>query len=399
MKLKESFKKFYQNRNLFIAVCVAILTLSSIGISYSAFFSVKSNTNNQTVTTGTLNVTYTGSLLEGEDLNTDNIMPLPDKEGLEQSNARIVNINNIGTLDSEYALTIGYDMASFQVEREINTDKLVPIELVKFAIYEYDTKTKASTLIAGPMSIADLPIYEYNKDDYRFNRYLILIGKVGHSGSDTSTKTYQIKTWLSDRTINNVSNSYFYINSAAVATVEGAKRDYKLSGKILDNAGNPVVNAKINIQNSSFTAVTTDTGEFTLTGVPDGTYNIEINNQDLLYIGNLSIRNGSIRNITTLPETFSALNDTDIFAYAYSQGTTINKIIEYNDLGSLQNLTDNIKLEAREYNIGPRFEIIAEATEITGVNITLEDNNKFRFDLDPTAVHSDPEMTDPGYGE
>ena len=56
MKSKINFEKitkFIKSKNFFIAVCVFVLTLSTIGVSYASFFTVKTNSNNQSVSTGT----------------------------------------------------------------------------------------------------------------------------------------------------------------------------------------------------------------------------------------------------------------------------------------------------------------------------------------------------------
>ena len=279
MKLKELFKELYANKNLFIAVCVFLLTLSTIGVSYSAFFILKSNTNSQTVTTGTLDISYTGDDIV---LSGDELLPLPDREGLKAASNKIIYVQNTGTLDANFALTIGYDMTKFSGRSNPKeTDELTPIEFIKFAIYSYNSGNKESTLIAGPLTIADLPIYEANKD-YRQNQYLILFDKVGKKGSATSSKTYQIKVWLADKTTPIASQTFFYVNSQIVAEVEGAKRDYNMAGILANSAGSPLAGATINFQNGSKVVSTDTTGAFTIPNLYEGTYNLDIIREILL---------------------------------------------------------------------------------------------------------------------
>lgn len=50
----EKVNKFIKNKNFVIGFCVFCLTMVSIGFSYASFFSVKTNSNNQSIKTGTL---------------------------------------------------------------------------------------------------------------------------------------------------------------------------------------------------------------------------------------------------------------------------------------------------------------------------------------------------------
>lgn len=369
MKLKQIWQKFYAHKNFFIAFWVVLLTISSIGISYSAFFSIKSNTNNQTISTGTLKVSYTGANLSAsEALNTDNLMPLPDREGMNQGQARIINIINEGNLDSVFALTIGYDMEKFN-GLQVDDKRLTPIELVRFAVYEYTNQE--SILVAGPLSIADLPIYENFVSDYRNNRYTILIDRVGKNGSGNSIKTYLVKTWLSDETPQEISNTYFYIDSSVVATVEGAKKDYTLSGKLVAASGEAIGDATINLQNSYYVK-TNNLGEFTIEDVPDGTYNLDIINNEKTIQGNLTIQPSDSLSIINNGKSFTALGNDKIFAYAYSYGTTINKILKVNDLNTL---TDSLVFENKAYNLASSFTLKAKEAKINNLLITLNEDN------------------------
>ena len=385
MKIKELWKKFYANKNLFILVCVAILTISSIGVSYSAFFTVKSNSNNQTVSTGTLDVSYTGEYLNSETDNMSNqkLMPVSDAEGLAQTNAKVVHIENgkTNTLDSEYALTIGYDMEAFKtiLSTESNA-KLTPIEFIKFAVYEVNTLENGSPkLVAGPMTVADLPIYKYDDTDYRNNRYLILKDKIKAKTSTDggTTKSYQIKVWLSDTTTPAASQTYFYVNSEVEAIVEGAKQHYTVNGTLLNGTEGttPVVNATINIQNGSYKATTEATaGTFTLENLPQGTYNVAITLADnsKTYNGIITIRKGEYYNVTNAGTNFTAEANKKVFDYANQYYTTVKSIMDTNNI---KETSDTNLVNQQEYNSGPSYIIDCNSSSVSNLKITLNDTD------------------------
>lgn len=56
MKVKDIIKK----QTTVIAIAVALVAISVIGVSYAIFFDVKKNTDNQIITAGTLKLTVTG---------------------------------------------------------------------------------------------------------------------------------------------------------------------------------------------------------------------------------------------------------------------------------------------------------------------------------------------------
>src|SRR5690625_4357289 len=129
----EKMTKFIKSKNFLIAACVFVLTISIIGVSYASFFTVKTNTNNQTVTTGTLAVSYGG---QSSAIQKNNMIPLPDEEGLSQgeTDTSVIYIQNTGTLDSTFTLNVGYDMENFEtISSNLDPDEtaiLTPLDYV-----------------------------------------------------------------------------------------------------------------------------------------------------------------------------------------------------------------------------------------------------------------------------
>lgn len=360
---KERLKSLVKNKNFIVAICVIALVGATMGISYASFFSVKSNSSNQNITTGTLQVSYgsdtTSAILK------ENMSSMSDEMGMNQSTSKLVHIQNTGTLDSTFVLDIGYDMDNFTKRSGYSTsDSLTPLDYIMIAVYEYNGSGTEDTLITGPIAITDLPIYSYNSSDSRYNRYTILVNTVGSTSSGNATKTYKIKTWLSDQALPAVSYSYFYINTEVVAEVVNAKMKYNFTGTVKNSSGTALSNAVVSFQNNSQVSTTNSSGTYTISGVYPGVYNIDITYDNVTYSGNLTVVEGSANALVSLGTSFTGSN---IYAVCNTYGTTINKVIKKNNL---EGYTDVLNISSG--SLSPTYKFTGGATEnITGVNFTL----------------------------
>lgn len=374
----DKLTKFIKSRNFFIAACVFVLTIATISFSYASFFTVKTNTNNQTVTTGTLAVSYGGKTAA---IQKNNMTAISDEMGLNQNEASLIYIQNTGSLDSTFTLNVGYDMENF-LARSGSSDKdvLTPLDYIKIAVYEYNG-INDETLIVGPITIADLPVYSVNQGDYRYNRYSLLFDTVGSTTSGNATKTYKVKMWLSDKAIPAASYSYFYVDTQIVAEVLNAKMNYNFTGTLVDSAGTPLNEATISLQNGSLISSTDASGNFTLNGVYPGTYNLDITYDGKIYKGNLTVEEGTNNAIESLGTSFVADGATSIYNVAHSYKTTVSKILEINNFNTYSNAT--IFVSDKTYNLRPTYKFTGGfETNITGLKITLDTtNNNYTISL------------------
>lgn len=377
MKSKTNFEKitkFIKSKNFFIAVCVFVLTLSTIGVSYASFFTVKTNTNNQSISTGTLQVSYGNDTTSA--INKENMESISDELGLSlngDGNVKVLFIQNTGSLNSTFTVNVGYDMENFTNRQGYkSTDPLTPLDYIKIAVYEYNG-INDETLIVGPVTIADLPIYSSNSD-YRYNRYSLFFDTVGGTSSGDATKTYKIKTWLSDKAIPAARYTYFYINSEVVAEVENAKMSYNLSG-VLKNSSNSALNgAVISLQNGSIKTTTNSSGAFSLNGVYPGVYNLDITYNGITYKGNLTVEEGDSNKLTSLGSSFSG-STSSIFYIAKNYGTTISNIINKNNITTYSTAINFTS--GATYNLNPTYKLVGGSEEnINNFNITLNESTK-----------------------
>lgn len=372
MKKKIDFDKitkFVKKKNFLIACCVLVLTIGTLGYSYGAFFSVKTNTNNQTVTTGTLNVSYTNA---STSMDKGQMQSMSDEMGLNETDNSLIYIQNTGSLDSTFTLTVGYDMANFTSRSGYQeTDELTPLDYVMVAVYEHSDGT--DTLVVEPTAVAELPLYEVNSNDSRYNRYAILFDTVGSTSSGNATKTYKVKMWLSDKAIPAASFTYFYLNAEIIAEVENAKMAYNLSGTVTDSSSTALNGAVVSIQNGSVTSQTDASGNFTLNGIYPGTYNLDITYNGITYKGNLTVVEGTANNLVSNGTTFNSTSD--IFSVANTYKTTIAKIISLNDIDTYS--TEVAFASGTTYNLAPTYTFTGGGIEaVNGLNISLDTSNQ-----------------------
>ena len=369
MKKKIDFDKitkFVKKKNFLIACCVLVLTIGTLGYSYGAFFSVKTNSANQTVTTGTLNVSYTNA---STSMDKGQMQSMSDEMGLNETDNSLIYIQNTGSLDSTFTLTVGYDMENFTSRSGYKeTDELTPLDYVMIAVYEHSGGS--DTLVVEPTAVAELPIYEVNSSDSRYNRYAILFDTVGSTSRGNATKTYKVKMWLSDKAIPAASYTYFYLNAEIIAEVENAKMAYNFSGTVTDNTGAALNGAVVSIQNGSVTSQTDASGNYTLNGIYPGTYNLDITYNGITYSGNLTVVEGTSNSLVSNGTTFNG-SDSDIFSVANTYKTTIDKIISLNDIDTYS--TEVSFASGTTYNLAPTYTFTGGGTEaVSGLNISID---------------------------
>lgn len=324
--MKDKFSKIMKNQKVIIALCVFALTTITIGVSYSAFFTVKSNTNNQVVTTGNLAVTYG----ENQSITKTNMNTISDEQGLEQGEMSTIYIQNTGSLDSNYVLTVGYDMDSFNARsNKKDTDRLTPLEYIKIAVYEYSGST-GDTLVVGPVSLADLTVYDVNSDDSKNNRYALLFDTLDTSAE--RTKTYKVKMWLSDKANSYASHTYFYVKSEIIAEADETISEYNFNGILNNSENTPVGNAKISIQNGSYVTTTDESGAFTVTNLLPGTYNMDITTSTGVYSTNITVREGTEASIVSYDSNIKGDGKMNLAAAAYRYGANINALKKANNI-------------------------------------------------------------------
>lgn len=134
MKLGNEVKRDTQ----LIIISVLVLTIVTLSVSYSAFFSVRSQSTVQQITAGTLDViidsTSTG-------INADELYPTLDSDLPSSSTSSAsgtyasLNLKNNGSLDADFSVALQYDT---NLPSGKTTSDLISFSYLKVGVYDTD---------------------------------------------------------------------------------------------------------------------------------------------------------------------------------------------------------------------------------------------------------------------
>ncbi len=367
MKILNKFK----TESKIIMLGVILLTVSTFTFSYSALFEIKSNTSNQVINTGSLEVTYGSS---SSAINNLEMYPISDEAGLASEARSVLYIQNNSTLNSSFTMTISYDLDGFKNSLEYEEDFevfLLPIEYIKIGIFEYDQATNQMVLISDVINLGDSPIYKLG-NTYNENKYAIFNDEVEKSSSGNSTKTYAIKIWIDEDATDYISDHYIYLNVEIFSEVKEAVMNYNLNGVIKDSNGNNLNNALISLGNGSYKAVTISNGTFTINGVREGVYKLTITNDTNIHNATLKITEGLEKGLNLLNTTYIASTE-DYSSVVKLHETTP---VLFNKVNNITTPTSLLKLNIDEtYSIPKTY--VLEGSDLINLGVlTIKlDNN------------------------
>lgn len=169
MKLKEVIKK----QTLLIVLTVAVVAITTVGVSYAVFFDVKKNSQDQVITAGTLKVT----LQKNGDIEWNETKS--DEEGKASTPLTYTVKNTDSTLPADYAVYVYAD-------ESVNT---IPLGYVKFSTDGVESKYLTNAAQVDP-NLTKETIGGVERTLYR-----IEVGKIA-AGADVN-KT--LRMWISDQ--------------------------------------------------------------------------------------------------------------------------------------------------------------------------------------------------------
>lgn len=183
-----------------VIISVILLTIVSLSVSYSAFFSVESKSAIQQISTGTLEVTIdnTSAAMSSAALLPTSTSQMPSSANSSVSAsfsyARLV-LENTGTLDADFSVTIGYD----SLPNGKTQNDLINLRYLYIGIYDIDKSEWVNfgtaehpayyTLITG-LTPSATNIYPILKDTIT----------VENSAEFPNPRQYKIYVWLSEET-------------------------------------------------------------------------------------------------------------------------------------------------------------------------------------------------------
>lgn len=121
-------------------IAVLILTLITIGVSYSAFFNIGGQGTIQMITTGTLDVVIdsTSAAITGEELLPTEETELPTlADSVVEGSYATVNILNQGTVDADFSVSITYDT----LPEDKTEEDLISFNYLNIGIFDVTNNT------------------------------------------------------------------------------------------------------------------------------------------------------------------------------------------------------------------------------------------------------------------
>lgn len=166
MKVKDIIKK----QTTLIAIAVALVAVTAIGVSYAIFFDVKKNSENQVITAGTLKLNVEG-------ISALNVTePVDETTGLASTPVKYT-VKNTGNLPAKYFIYI-YDDSS-------NT---IDINKLKVSIDGNESKGSTAKTITS-----FTPLTEGGKTYYQIG--------TGNLAANASGTTQYLRVWLDEDNI------------------------------------------------------------------------------------------------------------------------------------------------------------------------------------------------------
>ncbi len=203
-----NYKAMIKKQSTIILIAVICLTIATIGVSYALFFQVETNSNNQIVTAGSLNVSYgSGS----SSINATNLLPMSDEEALTSSTMTgTIYVENKGSLPAEYEVAIGNDIESFEARTDkTDTDELLSHDFIRVAAY------RNGELIVEPTTLSSL-----NKSLEDASLYTLFNGTLDITGTGNSTMTIVIKVWIDEEAPEEIIGDYVYLKMEIISEVD-----------------------------------------------------------------------------------------------------------------------------------------------------------------------------------
>lgn len=170
---RKSLKSFFKRQTFLICSCLMIIVATSAIVSSALFTTTKSDTKEQTVESGGLNITYN----QGTTIS-DNVYILSDDEGMKSTPYTFSVQNNENIIGSSYTIMLGRTSTTLSSSRASN---LIDASYIRYSIDNGPAQTlSAQELVSSETEAGN-------------NMYLIKTNAVRAGG----TNSHSIRVWIS----------------------------------------------------------------------------------------------------------------------------------------------------------------------------------------------------------
>lgn len=288
---KLNIKKI-KRETTYLVITVICLTVTMISTSYSVFFDVKTNENEQVIETGELVVEFSSS---SSSLTSTKLYPLSDEEGVTSSAQSVFYVQNNGSLDASFTFTV--------TENENNS---LSTEYVRLAIFEYDPSDSSTSQISDVIKLS-----EVNKNSD--GDYILYSLTLNNINSGSNGKTYSIKFWMDENSPESAIGETVDLSINVLAEVLNSVMIYDISGYLYTNSGSILSNATISLNSGSITAETNSSGYYALEDVRPGEYFVKITDSDSNeYFDTLIVTESTNSSVTESSDGFNLVGGSNV---------------------------------------------------------------------------------------
>lgn len=216
-----------------VILSVMILTIVTLSVSYSAFFTVQSLSSIQEIATGSLDVDVTVDNTKSMSAGSEIFPVTPDQLNCSKFYS-IVTLTNNGDLDAEFSVSVGYDYDAIRAD---------------YNDYANMTDAELRGLLV-PFDYLQVAVYDNESTDGNFNNFSTtgenfypIISSLSPSASDEytfpilrdsvevdDTRSFNVYVWLSENTpFSEIGKlAYVKINVKVAAGTETISKDYSI---------------------------------------------------------------------------------------------------------------------------------------------------------------------------
>lgn len=204
------YTKIIKRETKIMMMVVLVMIVIVLGVSYALFMQVTDNSNNQVVTTGTLQVEYASSNGYITNNSYKELLPMSNNKGLEQTGYSF-SVKNTGSLPVTYKVYMYVNETDYNNDvsnKKISGELFKNLSLIKFNI---QTNKDGNNTIS---KISDINM----KNDSGIDKYEIYTGTVKENNSINS---HILKLWLDEDLDETNIGKYIYLKLEVSSYITG----------------------------------------------------------------------------------------------------------------------------------------------------------------------------------
>ena len=324
---------------LVIVLIMGVLSFCCLTISFSYSYIEKQRITNNSISSniGNYNVVPSVSNI------SSSLSLMSDNEGLAQADYSLINISSNSGYNVYYNTIIGYN-TSFSSGWTAND--LIPLEYVRYAIFDVNNNVVADTPLAGPAYLNDLPVNSASTSNVYNSDYFMMFGIIEPGIKE---KKFAFKFWADENTPIDYQSSMLKLSASVNTETLVTRNLFEVSGTAYyydwyDCYVLP--GATVSLNHGIVKTTTDENGHFTLPIITEGTYLLSIENSFINAEMTFNITIGNANTIAYTPT--GSAKASNIPSFAYTNYMTPYLTLRWNSVsGTSNSISQNLdRLEA-----------------------------------------------------